>query len=861
MAKAKEVTDKTLIIVESPTKARTIKKFLPSNTQVIACNGHIRDLPEKDTAVDVEDNFKPKYVISAGKEKIIKELKKELATSSRLLLATDEDREGESISWHLIEVLNPKVPYQRMVFHEITKKAITYAIDHGRELDMDLVNAQEARRILDRLYGYTLSPLLWKKLSVRNLSAGRVQSPGLRLIVDRERERLAFVKASYWDVVASVHTEANPKIPFEAKLESIDDQRIASGKDFDPNTGKLLPKKKVTVVDGDMAQMIAEKVKKSDWKVESVTEKEKKNRPAPPFITSTLQQEGSRKLRMSAKETMRVAQKLYESGLITYMRTDSPALSEEGIKGARDAAGKLFGMNFLSPSPRRYTSKNASAQEAHEAIRPAGESFVHPDDTGLHGKELALYDLIWKRTLACQMADAVKATTSVKLSVDSYRFGATGNRIVFPGFIRVYVEGKDDPEAALDDSEKILPPLSAQSVIDVKSSEAVEHETKSPARFTEATLVQELEKQGIGRPSTYATIIDKLFEKKYAEKENNALVPTFVGFAVVQLLENNFDDLVNYDFTSKMEESLDNIARGEQDEASFLKSFYDGNKGLKATVDQKMDSIDSLEAKKIKLPTISDKHGVYVGKYGPYIKTSAGDDVEVSVSIPVNIYPGTITEEQIENLVKAKAEGSDAVKPICHHPNGKPVYLLSGKYGPYFQLGEVEKGAGKPKRFSVPKGKDPSQMSCDEIIRYLDLPRVLGVDEKTGEEVRASIGKYGPYVSMNGEFRSLPDEQKLFDITLEDALALLNQPKPGQSKKGKSEPVRSFGEVDGKLLAVYNGRYGFYGKYGSENFALEDEMKKNAAKLEELTEEKMLELYKNYTPAKKTKKKRTAKKS
>ena len=816
MAKTKEDTNKTLIIVESPTKARTIKKFLPSNTQVIACNGHIRDLPEKDTAVDVENNFAPKYVISSGKEKIIKELKKELATSSRLFLATDEDREGESISWHLLEVLKPKVPFQRMVFHEITKKAITHALSNGRELDMALVKAQEARRILDRLYGYTLSPLLWKKLSVRNLSAGRVQSPGLRLIVDKERERLAFRKANYWDVGVSLHTADHPKITFEAKLESVDDQRIASGKDFDPATGKLLPKKHVKIVDEKLALEIAQKVKTSEWKVENVTEKEKKNRPAPPFITSTLQQEGSRKLRMSAKETMRVAQKLYESGLITYMRTDSPSLSQEGIKGARDAAGTLFGLEYISPSPRVYVSKSASAQEAHEAIRPAGESFVHPDETKLHGKELALYDLIWKRTLACQMADAIKATTSVKLTTEGYRFNATGNRIVFPGFIRVYVEGKDDPEAALDDSEKILPPLSTETNIEVLSSEGMEHETKSPARFTEATLVQELEKQGIGRPSTYATIIDKLFEKKYVEKENNALIPTFVGFAVVQLLEKNFDELINYDFTSKMEDSLDNIARGEQDEFSFLKSFYDGNKGLKATVDQKMDSIDSAEAKRLDLPTITKEHSIFVGKFGPYVKATI-DDKEISASIPVNLYPGTISEEDIESILKAKAEGSDGVKPIGYHPQtNEPIFFLTGRFGPYFQLGEAKEGEPKPKRASVPKGKDPSQMPLEEIVNYLSLPKVLGVDEESGAEVKVGIGKYGPYVALNREFRSLSDESLMFTITFEEALTMVKQPKPGISKRGgvqtKSEPIRSFGEVEGKLLAVYNGRYGFLRK-------------------------------------------------
>ncbi|MFA7671482.1 MAG: type I DNA topoisomerase, partial [Sphaerochaetaceae bacterium] len=564
--------EKVLIIVESPTKARTIKKFLPKNYSVVASNGHIRDLPSKDLAIDIDKGYLPHYEIPKGKSKIIKEIKSELTNSSSLLLATDEDREGESIAWHLVELLKPKVPYQRMVFHEITKKAILYALEHGRQLNMDLVNAQEARRILDRLYGYTLSPFLWRKLSLQKLSAGRVQSPGLRMVVERERERIKFVSSIYWDLKAQLTSPSDQqKIIFDARLEALGDKKVATGKDFDSDSGQLKKARNVVLLDEKKALQLAQELKDKEWKVLSVEKREKKQRPSAPFITSTLQQEGSRKLHLSAKETMRIAQKLYESGLITYMRTDSPSLSQEGIRAARDAAEKLFGSEYLSPSSRQYTSKSATAQEAHEAIRPAGEHFVHPDETSLSPKEKSLYDLIWKRTLASQMADAIKATSTAKIEVGDATFGATGNTILFPGFIRVYVEGKDDPEAALEDKERLLPNLKEKEVVSLKALEAEIHETKPPFRFTEATLVQQLEKEGIGRPSTYATIIDKLFEKEYVIKENSALIPTFIGFGVIQLLEEHFSDLVDYNFTSHMENKLDSIAEGKENQLHFLK--------------------------------------------------------------------------------------------------------------------------------------------------------------------------------------------------------------------------------------------------------------------------------------------------
>lgn len=864
MAKKQIADGKTLIIVESPTKARTIKKFLPQEYSVIACNGHVRDLPEKDLSIDVEQNYTPKYVVSKGKDKIIKEIKSELATSTALLLATDEDREGESISWHLLELLKPKVPHQRMVFHEITKKAILHALNHGRELDMALVNAQEARRILDRLYGYSLSPVLWKKL-LPKLSAGRVQSPGLRMVVERERQRLRFMSASYWDLKAELFkkTDSSPQ-SFEAKLDSVGGIRVANGKDFDAETGKLSSHKRVIMLDEKQAGELVDRLEGKPWKVVSVEEKEKKQRPAPPFITSTLQQEGSRKLRLSAKDTMRIAQKLYESGLITYMRTDSPSLSQEGITGARNAAGSLFGLDYLSPTSRQYATKNSSAQEAHEAIRPAGEVFVHPEQSGLHGIEYALYEIIWKRTLASQMAEAIKATTTVKIGVDDAQFTATGNRIVFPGFIRVYVEGKDDPEAALEDSERFLPELSAGVELEASRVEPVGHETKPPARYTEATLVQELEKQGIGRPSTYATIIDKLFEKKYVVKDSSALVPTFVGFAVVQLLEDHFTDLVDYDFTSNMENDLDGIAEGKVDQIDFLRKFYEGEKGLKHQVEIKLKAVKPSDVKRIDLPHISAENPIAISKFGPYIPILDKEGaIAEYVSIPESFFPGTITEEDVQHILESRNDKAAPPEPVCTDPKSQlPVYLLNGKFGAYFQLGEKTKENPKPKRISVPKGKNPETLECTEILQYLSLPRELGKHPESGKPVYAHIGPYGPYVGCEKVYRSLKDEPAVFSVTLEEAVSMLNAPKPGTAGSGKTKqdaakPVVDFGEVEGKLLGVFNGRYGFYGKIGDMNFQLPKEMKQDASALEKLTREQMIELSQSAKPPKKgTRKKR-----
>src|SRR6056297_708304 len=832
-----------LVIVESPTKARTIRRFLPKNYIVEASIGHIRDLPQsasdipKDLkktgwarlGIDVENGFNPLYIVPRGKGKIIRELKKKLKDVDQLLLATDEDREGESISWHLVKVLNPKVPVKRMVFHEITKTAIQKALENERDIDTNLVNAQETRRILDRLYGYTLSPLIWKKIAY-GLSAGRVQSPGLRLIVERERERIKFKKAVYWDLKAQLKkqaaggeandTEAEADYSFEAALESVDGKRVAGGKDFDPETGKILPKKDVVVLDEKAAAELKAEVEASEWKVASLTEKKSKNRPAPPFITSTLQQEGNRKLRLSARETMRTAQRLYEQGFITYMRTDSPALSKEGLNGALQAVRQLYGEEYLSEQPRQYATKSKSAQEAHEAIRPAGEVFKHPDETGLSGREKSLYSLIWKRTLASQMAEARKVSTTVKISVGPAIFSATGTRIEFPGFIRVYVEGKDDPEAALDDKESFLPPLQEGEVLDPVEVQQLYHETKPPARYTEATLVRTLENMAIGRPSTYASIINTLFDREYVRKQGNAMVPTFTGFAVIQLLENHFHYLIEYDFTSDMEAALDDVAVGKIDRLEYLESFYSGKDGLQQKVEKREKEISPDETRTIKLPHITIVDGIKVGKYGPYIVYKDEENGPIHASIPEDIAPADLTEEEVREIIEIQKNGPE---PLGHDPEtGQAIYCLTGRYGPYYQLGEVTEEVPKPKRAALNKGLKPSEANLEDALKQLSLPRTLGSHPETGKDVVVARGRFGPFVVHDDDFRSLKGEEELFTITLEEALEILARPKKG---RGNSRIMRDFGrdEVLGKKVAIHNGRCGPYIKAGSKNVALHKE--------------------------------------
>ncbi|MFP4617248.1 MAG: type I DNA topoisomerase [Spirochaetaceae bacterium] len=849
------MSEHALVIVESPTKAKTIRRFLPKSYTVEASIGHVRDLPQSASdvpkdykgepwarlGIDVENDFKPLYIIPRGKKKILNELRRKMKEADMVLLATDEDREGESISWHLVQELKPKIPVKRMVFHEITKTAIEHALKNERDIDMNLVNAQETRRILDRLYGYTLSPLIWKKIAY-GLSAGRVQSPGLRLIVEKERERMRFVRSVYWDLKALLQRETEEDgeehRAFEAALESVEGKRIAGGKDFDPQTGKVLPDKDVTVIDEKRARELKGELEKAVWKVKEVNERPSRSKPAPPFITSTLQQEGNRKLRMSARETMRTAQRLYEQGFITYMRTDSPALSREGVEGARAAVEQLYGKKFLSEQPRQYSTKSKSAQEAHEAIRPAGERFFHPDETGLSGREKELYALIWKRTLAGQMAEAQKVTTTAKIQAGSAVFSASGTRIVFPGFIRVYVEGKDDPDAALDDKETFLPALNEGDELSLQELTEQYHETKAPARYTEATIVRTLENLGIGRPSTYASIINTLFDRDYIRKQGNALVPTFTGFAVIQLLEDHFHYLIEYDFTSEMENSLDEIALGRIDRQEYLRSFYLGPKGLKERVDNREKEIKAEEARTIRLPHIGVVDGIKVGKYGPYIIHHDEESREIHASIPEEYAPSDLTEEEVQEIIELQKNGPE---PLGQDPETQEnIYCLTGRYGPYYQRGEKTEEEPKPKRASLPNGMKPKDATLEDALRQLSLPRKLGVHPETGKEISANNGRFGPYVVHDGDFRSLKKGDDLFTITLDRALEILSEPKRG---RGGKQVLRDYGKDEelGKSLAIYDGKYGPYIKFGTKNVRLPDE-KRDKEVIEKLSQEEVREI-------------------
>ncbi|MEL6326222.1 MAG: type I DNA topoisomerase, partial [Cyanobacteria bacterium J06626_23] len=616
----------TLVIVESPTKAKTIRGFLPKDFRVEASMGHVRDLPKSasdipanvkgqkwaNLGVNPEADFEPLYVVPSDKKKIVKTLKDALKESDELVLATDEDREGESISWHLLQILKPKVPTKRMVFHEITEEAIQAAIDNCRTIDDQLVRAQETRRILDRLVGYTLSPLLWKKIRPK-LSAGRVQSVAVKLLVARERERRAFKKGTYWDLKATLLQQDSP---FEAKLISLDGTRIATGSDFDENTGQIAEGRNVTLLNEDQARTLQTRLQAGVWSVSNLEERPSTRKPSPPFTTSTLQQEANRKLRLSAKDTMRTAQGLYEKGFITYMRTDSVHLSQQAVTAARDCVETKYGKSYLSPKPRQYATKSKGAQEAHEAIRPSGNVFRTPQETGLKDRELSLYDLIWKRTVACQMADARQTNITVSIEVDNALFRATGKRIDFPGFFRAYVEGSDDPDAAIENQEVVLPPMKVGDTPTCTELEPIGHETKPPARYTEASLVKKLEGEGIGRPSTYAAVISTIISRGYAELISNSLVPSFTAIAVTDLLDKHFPDLVDVKFTARMEQTLDDISTGEADWLPYLKSFYCGEAGLEHQVQEREANIDPSEAKTIALENLEGAT-IRIGRYGP----------------------------------------------------------------------------------------------------------------------------------------------------------------------------------------------------------------------------------------------------
>ncbi|MCU1576323.1 MAG: topoisomerase [Leifsonia sp.] len=903
---------KKLVIVESPTKVKSIAQYLGDGYEVMASVGHIRDLIEPKNlppelkkgslgkfSVDVENNFEPYYVVSEQKKKTVADLKRALKDADELLLATDEDREGEAIAWHLIEVLKPKVPVKRMVFHEITREAIELARDNTRDIDAALVDAQETRRILDRLYGYEISPVLWRKVGP-GLSAGRVQSAATRLVVDRERERLAFVSASYWDLIAQLAPQADaasadPGNGFEARLVRLAGERIASGRDFD-DSGAL--KSSATTLDETAARALTAAVARPSTvvSVSKVESKPYSRRPAAPFTTSTLQQEAARKLRFSARQTMSVAQSLYENGYITYMRTDSPSLSQQATNAARAQASALYGPETVPEKPRVYTGKSKSAQEAHEAIRPSGETFRTPTElaSSLRGNDFKLYDLIWKRTVASQMADAKGQTASVTIEASITEtdlagtvaeFSASGTVITFRGFMHAYEESRDEERnASAEPSEAKLPPLEAGQVLAVLDVEAKGHETSPPPRYTEASLVKALEELGVGRPSTYASIISTIVDRGYVTPRGQALVPNWIAFSVVRLLEDFFGDLVEYDFTAEMEDDLDRIAGGEAARNDWLSSFYfgsDKHRGLR----QVIDNLGEIDARTINSVRIDDDVTLRIGKYGPYLEvagdTTGPDATPRRVNIPQDLAPDELTPAKAHELIDAPVV-TDRVIGI-NPENGKRIVAKDGRFGPYVTeldpeepadgatgdgsadgsiidgsvvdavTGEVletaavaaeasatitepttaaEKpaakkpaakrapkkvAAAKPRTASLFKSMDLASIDLGTALQLLDLPRIVGLDPESGEEIQAQNGRYGPYLKKGADTRSLTSEDQIFDIDLAGAIELYAQPKYGARRASSALKEFEADPVSGKPIRVKDGRFGPYVTDGETN--------------------------------------------
>jgi DNA topoisomerase-1 len=856
---------KKLVIVESPTKMRSIQGYLGDGYEVLSSVGHIRDLADKKDipaadkeaygkySIDVENGFDPYYVVSDRKTKTVAELKRALKSADELLLATDEDREGEAIAWHLLETLKPKVPVKRMVFHEITKDAIQAAVGNTRELDTDLVDAQETRRILDRLYGWDVSPVLWYKVKT-GLSAGRVQSAATRMIVDRERERMAFVSAEYWDVEALAASAS----AFKVRLVRVDGGQLARGTDFD-DLGKL--KKAVVILDEKRAAALAQAVDAAGaGTVTKVEAKPGTRSPYAPFTTSTMQQEAGRKLSMSAKQAMSVAQRLYEKGYITYMRTDSVALSTQAVQAARSQAVALYGDSAVPLKPRVYKSKSKNAQEAHEAIRPSGETFRTPASVSsqLDREELRLYDLIWKRTVASQMADAKYETTTVTLSVDtstepgagaqSVEFTASGTVYTFKGFLEAYEEGRDEKRNSQDASDdQSLPVVAVGDELRMSDAEAKGHRTTPKPRYTEASLVKALEEHGIGRPSTFASIIGTVIDRGYATKRGQALVPTWLAFSVVRLLEEHFADLIDYDFTAALEDDLDAIARGEQKRVEWLRSFYYGSEshvGLRQVV----DNLGEIDARALNSTPITETATLRFGKYGPYLEVAnpdAPDEKPRIVNVPEDLAPDELTAEKAQELIDAPVAGD---RVLGENPeNGKIIVVKDGRFGPYVQENDpvsddaaVDETTGevvdtpKPKRGAkkeaAPKPRTGSlfrSMSVDTIdletaLKLLSLPRVVGKDPESGEEITAQNGRYGPYLKKGTDSRSLESESQIFDVTLEQALAIYAQPKYGAGSRRASSALAEFeaDPVSGKPIRIRDGRFGAYVTDGETNVTI-----------------------------------------
>ncbi len=849
---------RSLVIVESPAKARTIGGFLGKSFAVEASIGHVRDLPKgakeipeaykKESwarlGVNVNSEFEPIYVVSDDKKKQIKKLKDLLKESDAVYLATDEDREGEAISWHLLEVLKPKVPVHRLVFHEITKSAIDQALSNPRQIDDDLVRAQETRRIIDRLYGYEVSPLLWYKVAPK-LSAGRVQSVAVRMIVQREKDRMAFRSATYWDLLGYFAPQTGK--PLTTTLVSVAGKKIPDGKDFDANTGLLHKPSDFLLLDESAANALKERLLPGLAKVAKVEEKPYTTRPYAPFTTSTLQQEANRKFGFTARTTMSLAQSLYENGHITYMRTDSTNLSKEAIRAARNLVQSQYGNEFLPDAPRYYSTKVKNAQEAHEAIRPAGNSFAVPEF--LKGKlsydEFRLYDLIWKRTVASQMKDAVGKRTSVDIALDDAVFTVSGKTIEFPGYLRAYVEGSDDPDAELADREVLLPRLTVGETLRTNALEPKSHTTKPPARFTEAALTKALEEKGIGRPSTYASIIETILNRNYGFKKGGALVPTWTAFAVSQLLEKHLPALVDYEFTAQMEDQLDAISRGELGSLDYLRHFYFGEEptgehpGLKEQLEKKVETIDAKEINQVEIgrPEGSDESiYVRVGKFGPFLQYG-----EKRASVPEDLPPDELT---LDKAVEILNQTSQAEQPLGVCPEtGKPVFIKVGRFGPYVQRGTSE-DEEKPQYASLLKGMEVESLDFDTALKLLSLPRTLGVKEETGDQIIAQNGRFGPYIQCGKETRSLPAEISPLDVLLEQALDLLSKPKQyGRGARGatakKTEPLKVFdaSPVTEKPVQVLNGRFGIYVTDGETNATVPRD-----TSVEELTFEKALDL-------------------
>lgn len=848
---------KKLVIVESPTKMRSIQGYLGDDYEVLSSVGHIRDLADKKDipaadkaaygkySIDIDNGFDPYYVVSDRKTKTVAELKRALKNAGELLLATDEDREGEAIAWHLLETLKPKVPVKRMVFHEITKDAIQAAVGNTRELDLALVDAQETRRILDRLYGWDVSPVLWYKVKT-GLSAGRVQSAATRMIVERERERMAFVSADYWDVEASASATGTA---FKVRLVRVDGGQLARGTDFDDN-GKL--KKAVVVLDEKRALTLAHAVDAAGaGTVTKVEAKPGTRSPYAPFTTSTLQQEAGRKLSMSAKQAMSVAQRLYEKGFITYMRTDSVALSTQAVQAARSQAVALYGDKAVPLKPRVYKSKSRNAQEAHEAIRPSGENFRKPASVSgeLDREELRLYDLIWKRTVASQMADAKYETTTVTLAVQAAgevaEFTASGTVYTFKGFLEAYEEGKDEKRGDADaDSNQSLPAVAVGDELGMSDAEAKGHKTTPKPRYTEASLVKALEEHGIGRPSTFASIIGTVIDRGYATKRGQALVPTWMAFSVVRLLEEHFADLIDYDFTAALEDDLDAIARGEQKRVEWLKSFYFGTEA-QVGLRQVVDNLGEIDARALNSTPITDTATLRFGKYGPYLEVidpAKPEERGRIVNVPEDLAPDELTAAKAQELIDAPVAGD---RVLGENPeNGRVIVVKDGRYGPYVQenlpeedvavdeaTGEVvdkpkkktaKKDAPKPRTSSLFRSMSVEDIDLDTALTLLSLPRVVGNDPETGDEITAQNGRYGPYLKKGTDSRSLESEQQIFDVTLEQALAIYAQPKYGAGSRRASSALAEFeaDPVSGKPIRIRDGRFGAYVTDGETNVTI-----------------------------------------